>query len=519
MQGNAPHRLTDSRTGARPGAPKSVVIVGGGTAGWMTAAALSRLLAPAGIAFTLVESEAIGTVGVGEATLPHLRFFNERLGIAESDFLRATMATIKLGIQFCDWGRKGDAYIHPFGDYGRQTSHAPFHHLWTRARLAGKAGRICDYSLPVIMAERGRFAPPAKDPESIMSTFSYAYQMDASLYAAFMRRLAETRGVARIEGRITHVAQDPQTGDVQHLTLDNGATVAGDLFIDCSGFRSLLLGQTLNVPYESWASLLPCDRAVAVPCESNGPPLPYTRATARSAGWQWRIPLQHRIGNGYVYSSAQISDDNAAAELLRGLDGAPTGEPRLLKFEAGRRRLQWSRNVVAIGLSSGFLEPLESTSIYLIQAAITALVELFPTQADDRADRDEFNRVMMLEYDRIRDFLVLHYHATERDDTPFWNYVRTMCIPDSLQDKLDLFRSTGTVTLYKDGLFLEPSWLAVYLGQRVEPKSYALAANAVSEEKLQTFLQQIRIAVAGTVERLPAHADYLRGAARAAVPA
>ena len=487
-----------------------VTIVGGGTAGWMTAAALAKLILPLGVKVTLVESDTIGTVGVGEATLPHIRFFNERLEIDEADFMAATQATIKLGIEFVNWGRIGDRYIHPFGDYGRDVGSVDFHHFWVRARQAGLAGRICDFSLPVIMSEKARFGMPADDPSSVMSSFSYAYQMDATLYARYLRQFAEGLGVRRVEGKIVSVEQDPESGWISSVTLENGTRLGGDLFVDCSGFRGLLMAQTLGAGFEDWSDSLPCDRAVALPCEGDAAPLPYTRATAHAAGWQWRIPLQHRIGNGHVYCSQYISDDEAAKVLLDNLDGKPLGEPRFLKFQAGRRDRQWARNCVAVGLSSGFLEPLESTSIYLIQAAITNLVELFPRDGIRDADIAEFNRVMNLEYDRVRDFLILHYHATERTDSPFWNYVRTMPIPDSLQEKMSLFKERGVVMQYKDGLFLHPSWIAVYLGQRIIPSTYDPRADGPSNEKLTEFMSGVRDLVHQTVDRLPEHGDYLR---------
>ncbi|MCQ8186101.1 tryptophan halogenase family protein [Parvularcula maris] len=495
---------------------EKVVIVGGGTAGWMTASALAKLLRPAGVSITLVESEAIGTVGVGEATLPHLRFFNQRLGIDENEFITRTEATIKLGIEFCDWGRIGDRYIHPFGDYGRSIGGVGFHHHWLRAFGGPEAQRICDFSLPVVMAEEGRFSPPSDDPESLMSTFSYAYQMDAGLYARFLRSFAERHGVTRTEGRITGHRLDPETGFVTGLRLDGGREVGGDLFVDCSGFRGLLIEGALGAGYEDWSGVLPCDRAVAVPCESTEAPRPYTRATARPAGWHWRIPLQHRVGNGYVYCSDHLSDDEAASDILSGIEGAAIAEPRFLRFTTGRRRKQWSKNVVAVGLSAGFLEPLESTSIYLIQAAITQLVELFPSDGLREEDCAEFDRVLNLEYERVRDFLVLHYHATERDNTPFWNRMRTLSIPDSLAEKMALFRERGYVIQYKDGLFLEPSWLAVYLGQRVLPKAFDPRAVRTDGEKTKAALTGLATEIRSVVNTLPSHSAYLNQAARVA---
>ncbi|MFL6578253.1 MAG: tryptophan halogenase family protein, partial [Povalibacter sp.] len=453
--------------------PLRVVIVGGGTAGWMTAAAFASVLKPEQWQIQLIESSEIGTVGVGEATLPHIRFFNRRLGIDERDLMAKTQATFKLGIEFVDWARIGDSYIHPFGAYGSRTAGVLFHHYWLRQMRGGDPTPIDAYSLPIIAARRNRFALPAEDPSSIASTFGYAFQFDASLYAAYLRTFAETRGVQRIDGKVVDVQLRAEDGWIESLKLENGTMITGDLFIDCSGFRGLLIEQALKTGYDEWTRWLPCDRAVAVPTENVGPLTPYTRATAREAGWQWRIPLQHRTGNGYVYSSKFISDDEAAERLMSRLDGKALGTPRFLRFVAGRRRLTWNRNCVAIGLAGGFLEPLESTSIYLIQIAVTTLIDYLSEQRTfDPRIVAAYNRWIEMEYDRVRDFLILHYHATERSDTPIWNYCRTMEIPDSLAHKMELFRHRARVVTYKDGLFLEPSWLAVYLGQRVIPRGY-----------------------------------------------
>lgn len=494
-----------------PGAPiDRILIVGGGTAGWMTAAALGKLIAPLGVEITLIESDQIGTVGVGEATLPHIRFFNQRLGIDEADFMTKTCATFKLGIEFRDWARKGDAYIHPFGDYGRDMKDVAFHHYWLKQRQRGRTGRIDDFSAPIMISELGRFGMPIGDERSVMSSFSYAYQFDAGLYAKYLRAFSEAHGVRRVEGKIVSVSQNPQNGFIQSVTTNDGRTIGADLFIDCSGFVGLLIEKTLKAGYDDWSSVLPCNRAVAAPCENAAPSLPYTRATARDAGWQWRIPLQHRVGNGYVYCSDYIDDDAAAATLMANLEGAPRADPKLLRFQTGKRRRQWLKNCVSVGLASGFLEPLESTSIHLIQTSITKLIELFPNQDFDNRDIDEFNRVMDLEYERIRDFLVLHYHATTRDDAPFWNYVRTMKIPESLEYKIALFRERGHVVQYKDGLFLHPSWIAVYLGQGVTPKHYDPRADLLPESELDAALPALRTLIRGVAEGLPDHADFIR---------
>jgi tryptophan halogenase len=496
--------------------PLRIVIVGGGTAGWMTAAALASVFGPAQRQIRLIESSEIGIVGVGEATLPHIRFFNRRIGIDERELMAKTQATFKLGIEFVDWARVGDNYIHPFGAYGSRIAGVPFHHHWLRHRAAGDNSDIAEYSLPIVASRANKFAMPSEDMQDVMSTFGYAFQFDASLYAQHLRGFSEARGVLRTDARIVDVELRGEDGWVESVKLDNGEIVTGDLFIDCSGFRGLLIEQALKTGYDEWTHWLPCDRAMAVPCENVGPLTPYTRATAREAGWQWRIPLQHRMGNGYVYGSNFISDDEAAAKLLSRLEGKALATPRPLRFVTGRRKKTWNRNVVAIGLSGGFLEPLESTSIYLIQIAITTLTDYLTDRATAPGDKfdprtvDAYNRWMEMEYDRVRDFLILHYHATERDDAPIWDYCRHMRIPDSLAHKMELFRARAHVVTYKDGLFLEPSWLAVYFGQRVEPGGYDLRADAMSADESEILLSNVREKIQHAVARMPAHEEFLR---------
>jgi tryptophan halogenase len=486
-----------------------VIVVGGGTAGWMTAAALTKLL-PSRCSVHLVESEAIGIVGVGEATLPHIRSFNERLGINEAEFMAGTRATFKLGIEFRNWGKIGDSYIHPFGTFGRGSGEVDFHHYWTRLyRSAAGAAPLDEYSVACTMAYMNRFRLPDPDPSKLESTFSYAYQFDANLFAPFLRRVAEQQGAKRTEGRIVDVELDSETGNVAAVLLESGERIDGDLFVDCSGFVSLLLGKSLDEPFEDWSQWLPCDRAVAMPCRTRTALTPYTSAIAMESGWRWRIPLQHRTGNGYVYSSQFISDEDARAALASAVEGEPIAEPRVLKFKAGRRRRSWVANCVGVGLSSGFLEPLESTSIYLIQAAITSLIELFPNPEIVPADRDEFNRLIDLEYDRIRDFLILHYHATERSDTPFWDYVRTMQVPDSLKDKMDLFRKRGRIAKYREGVFLDASWIAVYVGQGVIPGGYDLRAELPSPAQLRDAMAAFREEVRTSAEAMPDHRAHI----------
>jgi tryptophan halogenase len=487
-----------------------VVILGGGTAGWMTAAALVRLL-PHAADVRLVESAEIGIVGVGEATLPHLRAFVKTLGLDEAEFMRTTHATFKLGIDFQNFGRIGDSYIHPFGSFGVDQHGVGFHHYWRRLQESGRGDDLFGYSLCNVMSAKHRFAPPSEDTNSFLSTYSYAYQFDATLFAPYLRDYSVARGAVRTEGRVIEVEQDPESGDVRALLMASGERIEGDLFVDCSGFVSLLLGKTLGAGWEDWSHWLPCDRAVAMPCESPpGPIEPYTRAVAMEAGWRWRIPLQHRVGNGYVYSSSHVSDDAAADALVAAVEGKPMADPRLLRFRAGRRRESWVNNVVAVGLASGFLEPLESTSIYLAQGAITQLIELFPAGGRIKdADRREFNRMVDNEYDRIRDFLILHYHATTRDDSGFWNHVRTMEVPDSLAEKMELWRHSGRVAKYSQGLFLEPSWIAVYVGQNVLPEAWDSRADLPDEAGLARAMAQLRAQVAGAVERMPDHAEFI----------
>jgi tryptophan 7-halogenase len=489
---------------------RNIVIVGGGTAGWMTAAALANVLKNQ-CAIRLVESTEIGIIGVGESTVPHIRYFNAALGLDEADFMRRTRATFKLGIEFRNWSRIGDAYIHPFGDYGRTIGGVRFHHCWQRMRESGAdPGDISEYSFPIVAAKLARFTPPRSDPGSVLSTFSYAFQFDATLYAPYLREYAERRGVVRTEGKVLDARLRGTDGFIESIVLASGEEIGGDLFIDCSGFRGLLIEQALHTGYEDWTHWLPCDRAVAAPCASVEEPIPYTRAIAHGAGWQWRIPLQHRVGNGYVYCSRFIGDDEATATLVRNLEGPPLAEPRILRFTTGRRRKAWNRNCVALGLSGGFLEPLESTSIHLIQAAIGYLLELFPDRDFDPLDADEFNRLVDLEFERVRDFLVLHYHATERTDAPLWDYCRTMQLPESLHYKLEQFRARGYVVPYKDGLFLEPSWVAVCLGQRIFPQTYDPLADNLALPELEGELRALKTWIRKAAEATPGHAAFIR---------
>jgi tryptophan 7-halogenase len=488
---------------------KKVVILGGGSAGWMTAAALSKFIATPECSLTLIESDEIGIVGVGEATLPHLRVFNQRLGIDEREFMNATQATFKLGIQFVNWGKLGDAYIHPFGEYGEPMHHQSFHHTWLRLLQNGLADPLDEYSFAVKTAEAEKFSFPSTDPTLVSSTYGYAYHVDATLYGQFLKKYALERNVKRVEGKAVCVHQHPETEFISSIELESGELIEGDLFIDCSGFRGMLIEQTLKTGYQDWRHYLPCDSAVAVTCEKVGETLPYSIATARDAGWQWRIPLQSRTGNGYVYSSQYLSDEDAKKTLLTHLDGKPLREPLQLRFTTGKRNKIWNKNCIAVGLSSGFLEPLESTSIYLIQETINKILDFFPDNVFDSAVTDEFNRVMDNEYLRIRDFLVLHYHATQRNDTPFWNYCRTMPIPDSLSHQMNLFKTQGLMANYEAGLFFEASWLAVYIGQGVLPKNVHPAITNAPLPQLQSIAVQLRESIRDGVNQLPSHHDFL----------
>lgn len=494
---------------------RSIVIVGGGSAGWMTAAALSASVMGK-CSIRLIESELIGTVGVGEATIPPIKVFNQTVGVDECEFLKATQGSFKLGIEFVDWGRIGSRYFHPFGPYGRPFDVTDIHQHWLRARAAGDISDFGDHSMAWALAKAGRFTRPVADHRHVLSTFDYAYHFDAGLYARHLREISEKRGVERIEGKICDVALDSETGFVQSVTLENGEIFSADLFVDCSGFRGLLIEDALKAGYEDWTHWLPCDRAVAVPCECKGAFTPYTRSTARAAGWQWRIPLQHRIGNGYVYCSAHISDDEAASALLANLDGEALDDPRQLRFVTGRRKSFWEKNVVAIGLSSGFMEPLESTSLHLIQAGISKLLALFPDRSFDPMVIDEYNRIAVAEFERIRDFLVLHYKLTERDDSELWRYCANMDIPDSLQTKIEHFRRYGRLIASDMDLFGSPSWLAVHLGQ------FNIPVQADPLAKLRgvdgrAWLAKLRNTMATAAASQPTHKHFIEQNCKAGV--
>ena len=486
--------------------PLRVVIVGGGTAGWMTAAALSKYLADR-VAITLIESEAIGTVGVGEATIPQIKLYNSGLGIDERAFLRETSGTIKLGIEFIGWHRQGERYFHGFGDVGRTIGLVPFYHYWLRYRAEGGTQDLEDFSANAVAARLGRYGPGAGKAGVKMP--ASAYHLDASQYAAFLRRFAESRSVTRVEGIVADWRLDSETGFIETLTLEDGQTIAGDLFIDCSGFRGLLIEQALESGFEDWSHWLPCDRAYALPSTGNGRLDPFTRSTAREAGWQWEIPLQHRTGNGHVYASAFTDDDAALNALTESVPGEALAEPRQLRFKAGKRREIWKRNCIALGLSSGFLEPLESTSIHLIQAGIARLLALFPDRNCDPSLVREFNAQLDFEYAAIRDFLILHYHVTQRDDSEFWRYCRDMAVPDSLQEKIDLFRASGRIVRFNTELFDIPSWLQVMWGQGLRPERHHPMVDAAPVADLLRYIAMNTNEVQEQVNALSGHAEFI----------
>ena len=486
-----------------------IAIVGGGTAGWMAAAMLARVLEKRAPTITLVESEQIGTVGVGEATIPPIRSFNGLLGIDEDDFVRRTKATFKLGIEFRNWARLGHQYIHPFGKYGITIDRVAFHHHWLRSRAAGDTTPLHEFSVSACAAYRDKFTRPVEDPRLILSSLSYAFHFDAGLYAAYLRRYAEARGVTRVEGKVLDVELRGEDGFIRALRLEGDRRIEADLFIDCSGFQGLLIEQALKTGYEDWTRWLPCDRAVAIPSESVSPLNAYTRSTAHAAGWQWRIPLQHRIGNGHVYCSRFVSDDEATATLLANLDGKPLADPRLLRFTTGRRRKFWNRNCIALGLAGGFLEPLESTSIHLIQSGLTQLAAVFPDTSFDPIDAAEYNRLQIAEFDRVRDFLILHYKMNARDDAPLWRQCRQMPIPDELDYRMKLFASSGRVMTEDRELFAESNWLSVMLGQGINPLRHDPLADLIPLEETQRRLVELKGLIRGTVMAMPSHMVFI----------
>ena len=498
---------------------RKIVIVGGGTAGWMAAAPLAQALCagqqrPCEI--VLVESPDIGTIGVGEATLPPIRFYNRTLGIPEPDFIRKTQATFKLGIEFKDWGHVGNRFFHGFGDFGPRIENRSPHQYWLRLRSLGEVPSYEEWSTATVMARQNRFTPPTGDVPSAHNAYSFAYHFDAGLYAAYLRDYATQRGAQRVEGTIVDVELRPEDGFVAAVKLADGRRIEGDFFIDCSGFRGLLIEQALHAGYEDWSAMLPCNSALAVPCAKVPKLTPFTTSTARSAGWVWRIPLQHRTGNGHVYCNGFTSDDEAARVLLEGLDGEALGSPRPLRFTTGRRRQAWMKNVVAIGLSAGFVEPLESTSIQLIMDGVGRLIELFPDRDCQPELVAEYNRRMAIQFESVRDFIILHYKLTKRSDSEFWRYCAGMPIPDALHHQIELFRATGRVAIRDPEGFAEPSWVSLLFGLGAMPASHDPFADRVDEAQLRTHFIRLRAAISHTVAAMPDHGDYIARHARAA---
>lgn len=481
-----------------PDAIKRIVIVGGGTAGWMTAAACAKKFGQA-MEVVLVESESIGTVGVGESTIPSIRDFNRFLGIDENVFVAETKATFKLGIAFKNWGYLGSDYIHPFGPLGHDINGTEFHHFWLRMQQEGVQVPLDEYSVAATAARAGKFQHPSSDSENLLSNYSYAFHFDAALYAKYLRQYSEARGVLRYEGILVETNQDPITGFIKSVCMDSGLVIEGDVFIDCTGFKGLLIDKVLGAEFEDWSHWLACDRAVAVPCASGGEALtPYTISTAHSAGWQWRIPLQHRTGNGHVYASEYMSDDEAIAILLGNLDGEPLADPKPFRFQAGKRKQNWRKNCVAIGLASGFLEPLESTSIYLIQMGIQKFLELFPDKNFCEANTREFNRQLDAEYVRIRDFIIMHYKETQREDSPFWRRCKNMTAPVELEHRQKLFGSTGHVDREQYGVYE-----SVCIGQGLIPTNYDFKIARFSSQDIEKYLQKIRTDICAVVSTMP----------------
>ncbi|MXP29554.1 tryptophan halogenase [Porphyrobacter algicida] len=496
---------------------KRILIAGGGSSGWMTAALLSKLFQGL-YEIVLVESDAIGTIGVGEATIPAIKKYNELLGLDENAFMASTQASFKMGIQFVDWWRKGESYIHGFGVIGQNLEWLGCHQYWLKARATGHVRYFADYSINTAAALQNKFLrAQTQMGESPLSHIVHAFHFDASLFARFLSNFAQQRGVHRREGRIVDVNLRSD-GYIESVTLEDGETVAADLFIDCSGFRSLLLGQALSVPFDDWSHWLPCDRAIAVPSDRAVNFTPYTRATAHGAGWQWRIPLQHRTGNGLVYSSRHIADEDAENLLLSNLDSAPRTDPRRIAFKAGKRKELWRKNCIAIGLAGGFLEPLESTSLHLVQSAIIRLVKLLPDRNFDPATIAEFNRQSDFEYERIRDFIVLHYAATQRNDTEFWNYCRTMDLPDTLQRKIDLWMGNGRIFREDDELFAEESWIQVFIGQGLIPRGYDPMVDMKKDDDVTRYLDDIAMVIGKCVNVMPTHEDYVAKTCPAPAP-
>ena len=489
---------------------KKVVIVGGGSAGWMTAAALIKVMGSNYCQVTLVESDAISTVSVGEATIPYIIDFNNMLGINENDFIKKTQATFKLGIDFINWNNE-ESYTHPFSKIGEDINQIPFHHYWLKMNALNQAKPLDEYCLASVAAKRNKFAQPFVSGNPMLKSLTYAYHFDATLYAQYLRDFAIERGVNRIEGKVINVSTNKNNGYIESLSLENGKTIEGDLFIDCTGFKALLMEGVLNTGFEDWSEYLPCDTAVAMPCMPKDPNTlePYTKSTAQKSGWTWRIPLQSRIGNGYVYPSKYVTDEEAVTLLKEQMEGEPIGKPNFLRWTTGMRKKGWNKNCIAIGLSAGFVEPLESTGLHLIQRGIVRLLGLFPQQGIDQIDVDTFNEQAKSELEYIRDFIILHYKATDRNDSEFWQYCQSMAIPERLQKKIDLYLANGRIYKAGDETFSELSWLSVMHGQGLKPKGYHPLVDALSEEKIKELLDKIHYAYDKTANMMPTQIDYI----------
>lgn len=486
---------------------RSIVIVGGGTSGWITAALLIRILGKC-VDIRLIESQQIGTVGVGEATIPSIKNLNQALGIDEADFIKKTKATIKLGIQFDNWNQQNDSYMHAFGSIGKGLAFCDFEQLWLRSELENPKGDLWDYSLNYQAAKLGRFAKFDSIPNTGMNGLEYAYHFDASLYAKYLRDYSEKLGVKRRDGIVDSVKLASNDGAIESVQLRTGEIIEADLFVDCSGFRALLIGKTLGVAYEDWSHYLPCDRAVTVQSNPLDVPTLYTCSIAHDAGWRWQIPLQHRVGNGLVYSQSYMNDDEACAQLLKNIVGSTCNDVRVLKFRTGRRESTWHKNCVAIGLASGFLEPLESTSIHMVQSAVTRLIKLFPHQGINISEVREYNRQTQEEIESIRDFIILHYRLNKRSE-PFWKACQTMDIPETLAHKIDLFKNTGKVFNSADALFTNVAWYQVMIGQGLLPNDCHPIAGSLSAQQLIDFQRNIKTVINQVVTNLPSHQSFL----------
>lgn len=496
---------------------RRIAIVGGGTSGWMTAAALSKLIKPDYCQIRLIESEEIGTVGVGEATIPQIQLFNKLLDLDENEFIRKTQGTFKLGIQFVNWKKIGHKYIHAFGEVGKDMEGVQFYHYWLKMAELGKAEELGNYTIGGLASDRGKFMRPFDAGNSPLSNIAYAFHFDAGLYARFLREYSEARGVIRTEGKVVDTILRASDGFIESVQLESGERIEADFFIDCSGFRGLLIEQALKTGYEDWSHWLPCDRAWAVPCERVGEPTPYTRSTAHSAGWQWRIPLQHRTGNGHVFSSKFMDEEEAKKILLKNIQGEKLAEPRLIKFVTGRRDKFWHKNCIAIGLASGFMEPLESTSIHLVQSALARIMAMFPHKKFNQDEIDSYNEQVGFEYEKIRDFLILHYKVTERNDSAFWNYCREMDIPPSLQQKINVFKANGHVFRFNNELFNEISWVEVMLGQRMTTEGYHPLVDVLPEEEFDRRMAQVKRVIDTAVDYMPSHAEYIEKTCKSTV--